>query len=110
LQKFKRAKLILLVGLRVQASARSPAVLIFILTGVDVGGLVGAAAYVSDAKTTVKKKIRTNRIVHLFLLLRRTGRAPGRGIVPGAKVPLLRGPGRRGIMLCPSLAKEEARL
>ena len=50
-----------------QASARSPAVLMFILTGVDVGALVGAAAYVGEAKTTATQKIRTNRIAHLFL-------------------------------------------
>jgi len=72
------------VGLRVQAPARSPAVLIFILTGVDVGALVGAAAYVGEAKSTATRTMKTNRIMHLFLLLRRAGRASGRGIVPGA--------------------------
>jgi hypothetical protein len=68
LQKFNRAKLVLLVESRVHAPARSPAVRIFILADVDVGALVGAAAWVGEAKTTATLKILTNRIVHLFLL------------------------------------------
>jgi hypothetical protein len=52
LQKFSRAKLLLLLGVTVQASARSPAVLILILTGAALGALVGAAACVDKVQTT----------------------------------------------------------
>jgi hypothetical protein len=66
LQKFSRAKLVLLVGLTVQASARSPAVLMLMLTGVALGALAGTAASVGKAHTIAKQKIGMNRIVPLL--------------------------------------------
>ncbi|MBV8070307.1 MAG: hypothetical protein JO270_10415 [Acidobacteriaceae bacterium] len=65
MQKFSRAKLVLFVGLMVQASARSLADLISTLTGVAPGALVGAAARVGEAQVTAKQTIRMNHIVHL---------------------------------------------
>jgi hypothetical protein len=66
LQKFRRAKLVSLVGLTVQASARSPAVLMLMLTGVALGASAGAAASVGKAHTIAKQQIGMNRIVPLL--------------------------------------------
>src|SRR4051812_13805101 len=57
-QKFNRAKLILLDGVTVQESARSLAV----LTLIEVGSLVGAAAWVGEPKARAAQTISTNRI------------------------------------------------
>jgi hypothetical protein len=53
----------------VQASASSPAVLIFKLTGGPFGDLVGAAACIGEAQTRVKPKTRMNRMEHVLRLI-----------------------------------------
>jgi hypothetical protein len=53
----------------VQASASSPAVLIFKLTGGAFGDWVGAAACIGEAQARVKQKTRMNRIEHVLRLI-----------------------------------------
>ena len=65
LQKFSLAKLALLVGVTVQASARSPAVRMFKLRDGGCCDWAGAAARIGAAQARVKPKTRINRIKHL---------------------------------------------
>jgi hypothetical protein len=64
LQKFSRAKLALLVGVTAQASARSPAVLMFKLMDGAVGDWV--AWCIGEAQARLKPKMTMNRIEHLM--------------------------------------------
>jgi hypothetical protein len=66
LQKSSCAKLVWFVGLTVQASARSPVVLIFKFTGAPLGVLMGTAGCLGKAKNAAKQKTSMNRIVHLI--------------------------------------------
>jgi hypothetical protein len=72
LQKLSRAKLTLLVGATVQASARSPADLILMLTAAGIGGLAGGAAYIRETLPMARQNIgmRISRTVRLLAFYR----------------------------------------
>ena len=67
-QKFSLAKLALLVGVTVQAPARSSAVLMFKLTGGAIGDWTAVAACIGAIQARAKLKTRMNLIEHLKII------------------------------------------